>query len=77
MSCDSVNFLDNYVNAVDNRTAFPLSGGYIILNSEHTSWTCQSSVYLSGSIPWLSSSFSWYRDQHEAESDVVRELHCK
>ncbi|KZV77634.1 hypothetical protein PENSPDRAFT_645265 [Peniophora sp. CONT] len=36
---DEPMFCDNYVNAVDNRTTFPISGGYIILNSEHTSWT--------------------------------------
>ncbi|VDB84491.1 unnamed protein product [Peniophora sp. CBMAI 1063] len=36
---DEPTFCDNYVNAVDNRTAFPLSGGYIKINSEHTSWT--------------------------------------
>ncbi|KAH9982245.1 hypothetical protein BGW80DRAFT_1262378 [Lactifluus volemus] len=34
-----VNFCDNYVNAVDNRTSFPLSGGVVTLNSEHPKWT--------------------------------------
>ena len=29
---------DNYVNAVSNRTEFPVSGGFITLNSEHTTW---------------------------------------
>jgi hypothetical protein len=27
------------VNAVDNRTSFPLSGGVVTLNSEHPKWT--------------------------------------
>lgn len=31
--------LDNYPNAVDNRTLFPLSGGTISLNSEHPIWS--------------------------------------
>jgi hypothetical protein len=30
---------DNYVQAVSNRSKFPLSGGFVTLNSEHTSWT--------------------------------------
>ncbi|KAI0307586.1 hypothetical protein B0F90DRAFT_30335 [Multifurca ochricompacta] len=34
-----VNFCDNYVHAVSNRSEFPLSGGVVTLNSEHTSWS--------------------------------------
>jgi hypothetical protein len=30
---------DNYVQAVSNRSEFPLSGGFFTLLSEHTSWT--------------------------------------
>jgi hypothetical protein len=30
---------DNYVQAVSNRSEFPLSGGFVTLYSEHTSWT--------------------------------------
>ncbi|EPQ60925.1 hypothetical protein GLOTRDRAFT_68971 [Gloeophyllum trabeum ATCC 11539] len=33
------NFCDGYINAVDNRTMFPLSNGVIELRSEHPSWT--------------------------------------
>jgi len=29
---------DNYVNAVDNRTEFPISGGYVTLRSGHPNW---------------------------------------
>jgi len=36
---NEVNFCDNYVNAVDNRTEFPLSGGYVTLSSFHPTWT--------------------------------------
>jgi len=36
---NEVNFCDNYVNAVDNRTEFPLSGGYITLGAFHPTWT--------------------------------------
>ncbi|KAH9006004.1 hypothetical protein EDB86DRAFT_3061712 [Lactarius hatsudake] len=36
---NEVNFCDNYVNAVSNRSEFPLSGGFVTLNSEHTSWS--------------------------------------
>ncbi|KAF8213305.1 hypothetical protein K438DRAFT_1707015 [Mycena galopus ATCC 62051] len=32
-------FCDGYDNAVSNRSTFPISGGYFVLNSEHTSWT--------------------------------------
>ncbi|KAI0314987.1 hypothetical protein OF83DRAFT_1134233 [Amylostereum chailletii] len=35
---DEPTFCDNYVNAVSNRTQFPLSGGFFTLNSEHPSW---------------------------------------
>ncbi|KAH9176948.1 hypothetical protein EDB89DRAFT_1937279 [Lactarius sanguifluus] len=35
---NEVNFCDNYVNAVSNRSEFPLSGGFVTLNSEHASW---------------------------------------
>jgi hypothetical protein len=31
--------LDNYPNAVSNRSEFPLSGGFITLNSEHPKWS--------------------------------------
>ncbi len=31
--------LDNYSNAVSNRSEFPLSGGFITLNSEHPTWS--------------------------------------
>jgi hypothetical protein len=30
---------DNYAQAVSNRSEFPLSGGFVTLNSEHTGWT--------------------------------------
>jgi hypothetical protein len=30
---------DNYINAVDNRTEFPLSGGYVSLSSFHPTWS--------------------------------------
>jgi hypothetical protein len=36
---NEVNFCDNYVQAVSNRSEFPLTGGFITLNSEHPSWT--------------------------------------
>ncbi|KAI0286794.1 hypothetical protein BGY98DRAFT_908697 [Russula aff. rugulosa BPL654] len=36
---NEVNFCDNYVEAVSNRSEFPLSGGFVTLNSEHPSWT--------------------------------------
>jgi len=29
---------DNYINAVSNRSEFPLSGGYITLHSSHVNW---------------------------------------
>ena len=29
---------DNYVDAVDNRTEFPITGGYVTLRSGHPSW---------------------------------------
>ncbi|KAA1468597.1 hypothetical protein DENSPDRAFT_863694 [Dentipellis sp. KUC8613] len=32
-------FCDNYVHAVDNRSVFPLSGGFFSLTSEHPKWT--------------------------------------
>ncbi|KAI0067876.1 hypothetical protein BV25DRAFT_1780393, partial [Artomyces pyxidatus] len=35
---DEPNFCDNYIHAVSNRSEFPLSGGFITLNSEHPSW---------------------------------------
>jgi len=31
---------DNYINAVSNRSEFPLSGGYITLHSSHVNWRC-------------------------------------
>lgn len=30
---------DNYINAVSNRSEFPLSGGFFTLNSEHPQWS--------------------------------------
>jgi hypothetical protein len=30
---------DNYVDAVSNRSEFPLTGGFFTLNSEHPSWS--------------------------------------
>ncbi|KAI9460258.1 hypothetical protein BJY52DRAFT_290646 [Lactarius psammicola] len=36
---NEVNFCDNYVRAVSNRSEFPLSGGFVTLNSEHASWS--------------------------------------
>jgi len=36
---DEVNFCDNYVHAVTNRSEFPLKGGFVTLNSEHVSWS--------------------------------------
>ena len=30
---------DNYVNAVSNRSEFPLQGGFFTLNSEHPNWS--------------------------------------
>ncbi|KAI0005484.1 hypothetical protein BJV74DRAFT_758097, partial [Russula compacta] len=36
---NEVDFCDNYVQAVNNRTEFPLSGGFVTLNSEHVSWS--------------------------------------
>ncbi|KAI0252598.1 hypothetical protein BJV78DRAFT_323565 [Lactifluus subvellereus] len=36
---NEVKFCDNYVNAVNNRSEFPLSGGFVTLNSEHSSWS--------------------------------------
>jgi len=32
-------FCDGYTNVTTNRTQFPMSGGYIALNSEHPKWT--------------------------------------
>ncbi|KAJ6562163.1 hypothetical protein B0H19DRAFT_1026950 [Mycena capillaripes] len=36
---DEPNFCDGYDNPAANRTAFPLTGGFYSLNSEHTAWT--------------------------------------
>jgi hypothetical protein len=36
---------DNYINAVSNRSEFPLSGGFITLNSEHPQWS-RTSIWL-------------------------------
>ncbi|KAF8480957.1 hypothetical protein DFH94DRAFT_737059 [Russula ochroleuca] len=36
---NEVNFCDNYINAVSNRSEFPLSGGFVTLNSEHPKWS--------------------------------------
>jgi len=36
---NEVNFCDSYVHAVSNRSEFPLSGGFVTLNSEHPTWT--------------------------------------
>jgi hypothetical protein len=33
---------DNYVDAVDNRAEFPISGGYVTLRSGHPNWNCAS-----------------------------------
>jgi hypothetical protein len=30
---------DNYVDAVSNRSEFPLKGGFVTLQSEHPSWS--------------------------------------
>lgn len=35
----SLHISDDYTNAVDNRTTFPLDNGFISLNSEHPKWT--------------------------------------
>ncbi|KAI9445441.1 hypothetical protein H4582DRAFT_1806649 [Lactarius indigo] len=35
---NEVNFCDNYAHAVSNRSEFPLSGGFVTLNSEHANW---------------------------------------
>jgi hypothetical protein len=32
-------FCDGYVQAVGNRSEYPLSGGFVTLNSEHPSWS--------------------------------------
>ncbi|KAF8641218.1 hypothetical protein AX17_000852 [Amanita inopinata Kibby_2008] len=32
-------FCDGYINPTNNRTLFPLSGGFLSLNSEHPQWT--------------------------------------
>jgi hypothetical protein len=31
--------VDNYVDAVSNRSEFPLKGGFVTLNSEHPKWS--------------------------------------
>ncbi|THH16768.1 hypothetical protein EW146_g3932 [Bondarzewia mesenterica] len=36
---NEVNFCDSYTSAVSNRSEFPLSNGFITLNSEHPTWT--------------------------------------
>ncbi|KAF7339665.1 hypothetical protein MSAN_02181500 [Mycena sanguinolenta] len=36
------NFCDGYNDAASNRTEFPMTGGYFVLNSEHVSWTSAS-----------------------------------
>ncbi|KAF8499178.1 hypothetical protein F5888DRAFT_1611716 [Russula emetica] len=36
---NEVNFCDSYDDAVSNRSEFPLSGGFVTLNSEHPKWT--------------------------------------
>jgi hypothetical protein len=36
---NEVNFCDNYVDAVSNRSEFPLKGGFVTLNSEHPKWS--------------------------------------
>jgi hypothetical protein len=30
---------DNYINAVENRTEFPISGGYVTLSVFHPTWS--------------------------------------
>jgi len=36
---NELTFCDDYADAVNNRTQFPLSGGFFSLNSEHPVWT--------------------------------------
>jgi len=36
---NEVNFCDSYANAVSNRSEFPLSGGFVTLESEHSNWS--------------------------------------
>ncbi|EIN13572.1 hypothetical protein PUNSTDRAFT_48521 [Punctularia strigosozonata HHB-11173 SS5] len=36
---DEPHFCDGYTDAVSNRSTFPLTGGFISLNSEHPKWT--------------------------------------
>jgi len=31
--------IDNYVDAVSNRSEYPLKGGFVTLESEHPSWS--------------------------------------
>ncbi|TFK41393.1 hypothetical protein BDQ12DRAFT_679389 [Crucibulum laeve] len=38
---DEPNFCDGYNTAASNRTAFPLTGGFFTLNSEHPKWTSE------------------------------------
>ncbi|KAJ7071250.1 hypothetical protein C8F01DRAFT_1109726 [Mycena amicta] len=41
---DEPNFCDGYDNPAATRTFFPLSGGVVSLNSEHTSWAAVISI---------------------------------
>ncbi|KAJ3571347.1 hypothetical protein NP233_g3816 [Leucocoprinus birnbaumii] len=41
------NFCDGYTNVTTNRTQFPLTGGFITLNSEHPQWSA--AFYISNS----------------------------
>jgi hypothetical protein len=36
---DLMSAADNYVDAVSNRSEFPLRGGFVTLQSEHPNWS--------------------------------------
>lgn len=43
--------VDNYVDAVSNRSEYPLKGGFVTLNSEHPSWSRTFSTNRTESLP--------------------------
>ncbi|KXN84784.1 hypothetical protein AN958_12078 [Leucoagaricus sp. SymC.cos] len=67
---DEPNFCDGFTNATTNRTQFPLSGGIVEINSEHSSWSA--AFYISSdSNPNSFNDFqqvnSFFKDQGEGK----------
>jgi hypothetical protein len=67
---------DNYVHAVDNRSEFPLRGGFVTLTSGHPNWN-RTSDMLGRTRPFFMVDLenSWHFALNRARSDVVRQLH--